>query len=228
MEGEDSMRHLDAGFTAVALAALLSLIGATTGTASAASGSPADYTVASFSVETDGGVAAVVTSFDGGLCPLPPSESFSCPAPMLVFPELTTSGTTIWTDAGSPNFQTLVNELTNGESDVMSSDLLAKAGSTVAVTSVTSSSERDFLDGQVGPSGVDLAGYTIDRIGLRADEVSLNYEGTFTDFVFRGTFLFKGRIASADVCKNGGWRSLHGPGGSSFENQGQCVSLVKN
>lgn len=214
--------------------ALTSLTTATTGTASAASGSPADYTVASFSFETHSGVAAVITSFDGGLCPVPPSESLFCPAPRLVFPGFTTSGTTIWTDANSPNFQTIVDELTNGESDVMSWDLIARAGSTDVAESATSGTERDFLDGQVGPSGVDLAGYTIDRIGLRADEVLLdspgsdpNHNGIWTDFVFRGTFLFEGRIASADACKNGGWQSLHGPDGTSFHNQGQCIRLVR-
>jgi len=200
---------------------------ATTGAASTG-----DYTVASFSLEASAGVPALINSFDGVLCLPPPQESCFSGVPELIFPGLTHSGTTIWTDTSSPNFAVIVNELTNGEPGLISWSLEAPiTGVGVGIVAVT---ERDLLGDQVGPSGVDLAGYTIDRIGLRADSLSFdspgsdpNGDGIWTDFAVRATFLFEGRIASEDVCKNGGWRSLHSPDGR-FHNQGQCIRLFNS
>ena len=44
----------------------------------------------------------------------------------------------------------------------------------------------------------------------------------------RAAFIFEGVIANSEVCKNGGWRSLHGPGGIGFHNQGECIQFVNN
>jgi hypothetical protein len=89
--------------------------------------------------------------------------------------------------------------------------------------------EQGLLDGQVGPSGVDLAGYTIDRIGLRIDAVSLTTSPTNlgeTDWNLSATILFEGTIASTSSCKKGGWQSLHGPNDRLFGNQGDCIQFV--
>jgi hypothetical protein len=204
---------------------LLGLMSAAASTARASAKPPADYVVASLSFETNFGAPALFTSVDGALCLPPALESCLAGVPLLDFSPLTTSGKTIWTDATSPNFGAIVGELTDGDSGLMSWALIAPMG--VAGASIVGQSELDLFDDQVGPSGVDLAGYRIDRIGLRVDSISFDSPGgTFTTFTFSGAFLFEGRIASKDACKNGGWQSLHGPGGSSFENQGQCIRLV--
>jgi hypothetical protein len=210
---------------AVAAVVALGLMSAAAGTARASVKPPADYVVASFSFDTNFGAPALFTSVDGALCLPPALESCFVAVPLLDFSPLTTSGQTIWTDAASPNFGAIVGELTDGDSGLMSWALTAPMG--VAGVSIVGQSELDLFDDQVGPTGVDLAGYRIDRIGLRVDSISFESSGgTFTTFTFSGAFLFEGRIASKDACKNGGWQSLHGPGGSSFENQGQCIHLV--
>jgi hypothetical protein len=217
-----SFGRLSAAAVAIAL---LTVIGATTGTARAAAGSESDYTVASFSIESHAGLGALITSWNGVLCLVPPEESCFSGLPELVFPGLTSSGMTVWTDPSSPNFTAIVDELTNGHPGLLSWSI--EAPITGVGAGIGAVSERDLLDDQVGPSGVDLAGYRIDRIGLRADTVTFEYPGgVFTNYVFRGTFLFEGGIATKDVCKSGGWRSLHGPGGSNLDNQGQCIGLV--
>jgi hypothetical protein len=216
---------------AVGALGLLGLLSATASTARASVKPPPDYVVASISFEANFGVPVVFTSVDGALCLPPALESCFVGVPLLVFSSLTTSGTTIWTDPSRPNFDAIVGELTDGDSGLMSWALIAPMG--VAGASIVAQSERDLFDDQVGPSGVDLAGYRIDRIGLRVDSISFdspgtnpNGDGIWTSFAFEGAFLFEGRIASKEACKGGGWQSLHGPGGRRFENQGQCIQLV--
>jgi hypothetical protein len=219
--------RLNVAVAAVVALGLLGLMSATASTARAAvKPPPADYVVASFSVETNFGTSALFTSVDGSLC-LPPSlppESCLFGVPLLLFPSLTKSGETVWTDAASANFEAIVEELTNGEPGLLSWALIAPGG--VAGVSIVGQSELALFDDQVGPSGVDLAGYTIDRIGLRVDSISFTPTGSGTSFAFSGAFLFEGKIASKEVCMNGGWQSLQGPGGAVFHNQGECIQLV--
>jgi hypothetical protein len=207
---------------------------ATTGTARASSNAPADYVVASFPVdEGTGGTAAVFPYMQAELClPPPPAPIGFEPCdflPNLLISPLVATGT-IWTDGSDPYFNNIVSEITNGVSGLIEAEDRASTG---VFRSVYGRSEPQFFDDQVGPSGVDLAGYTIDRIGFRVDAITIdspgsdpNGDGIWTDFSLRGAFVFEGRIASVGACKNGGWRSLHGPGGSSFKNEGQCIRLV--
>ena len=169
------------------------------------------------------------------LClPPPPSPEFGyedCDfLPNLLISPLAASGTTIWTDSGTPYFDNIVSEITNGVSGHIEAEVRASTGSFALIYGRT---EPQFFGDQVGPSGVDLAGYRIDRIGFRVDEITIdspgrdpNGDGIWTDFSIKGAFLFKGTIASSEACTNGGWQSLHGPGGRSFMNERQCIQFV--
>jgi hypothetical protein len=89
--------------------------------------------------------------------------------------------------------------------------------------------EAALLGDQVGPSGVDLFGYSIHRIGLRIDAVSLTTppgNPDETDWQLSAALLFQGTIAGATACKDGGWQDLHGVGGRRFKNQGDCMQFV--
>jgi len=221
-----------AGASALVLAAFTT---ATTGTARASSNPPADYVVASFPVaEGPAGIASLFTYMEAELClPPPPSEiglEFCDSLPNLLISPLVASGTTTWTDGSNPYFDNIVSEIANGVSGPIEAEVRASNG---AFGSIFAASEPQLFDDQVGPSGVDLAGYRIDRIGFRVDEITIdspgtdpNGDGIWTDFSLRGAFLFEGRIASKHACMHGGWRSLHGPGGTSFNNQGQCIEVV--
>jgi hypothetical protein len=221
-----------ASASALALAAFTT---ATTGTARASSNVPADYVVASFPVaEGSQGIASLFTYMEAELClPPPPSEiglEFCDSLPNLLISPLVANGTTTWTDGSNPYFDNIVSEITNGVSGPLEAEVRASNG---AFGSSYTATELDLFGDQVGPSGVDLAGYRIDRIGFRVDEITIdspgsdpNGDGIWTDFSLRGAFVFEGTIASRKACKNGGWRSLHGPGGSSFKNQGECIDFV--
>jgi hypothetical protein len=83
--------------------------------------------------------------------------------------------------------------------------------------------EWAILGDQVGPNGVDLAGYTINRIGFRLDALTFdspgedaNGNGIWTDYTIQGAFLFEGTVSSRDVCMRNGWQRLRGPSGSTF------------
>jgi hypothetical protein len=222
-----------AGASALALAAFTT---ATTGTARASSHPPADYVVASFPVELGfGGIRDVFTYMEAEVClPPPPSPEFGfigCDfLPNLLISPLAASGTVIWTNGSSPYFDNVVSEITNGVSGYIEAEVRASTG---AFASSYPRTEPQFFGDQVGPSGVDLAGYRIDRIGFRVDEITIdspgrdpNGDGIWTDFSIKGAFLFKGTIASSEACTNGGWQSLHGPGGRSFMNERQCIQFA--
>jgi hypothetical protein len=223
---------------AVACASALALAAFTTatiGTARASSNPPADYVVASFPVaEGPEGLASLFTYVEAELClPPPPSEiglEFCDTLPNLLISPLLASGTTIWTDGSNAYFDNIVSEITNGVSGSIEAEVRASNG---AFGSIVAASEPQLFDDQVGPSGVDLAGYRIDRIGFRVDEITIdspgsdpNGDGIWTDVSLTGAFLFEGTIASSKACKNGGWQSLHGPGGHNFKNEGQCINFV--
>jgi hypothetical protein len=190
---------------------------------------PADFVVAEAPLDQRGGHETILMQFGIWLCALPPDTPVTClVAPdHLDFSPITAAGagSTIWTDSHSRNFDHIVGEITDGNSDVMSvaSDILGWA---------FNKPEPEFFGAQAGPNGIDLAGYAISRIGFRVDDVSLvspggdpNGNGIWTDWRIRGTFLFEGTLASKDVCKNGGWQRLHRPDGTSFRNEGDCIQF---
>jgi hypothetical protein len=137
-------------------------------------------------------------------------------------------GTTVWADASTPNFDLVAQRLTNG--------VLGDVGLEVSVAGGgggPGGSEPAILGDQVGPNGVDLAGYTINRIGFRLDALTFdspgedaNGDGIWTDYAIQGAFLFEGTISSRDVCMHDGWQRLRGPSGSPFDNQGACIRLA--
>lgn len=196
------------------------------GTARASDGS-ANYVVAEAPVTLGGGTTATFTQLDVQLC-INNNLTTACPDHPLdtvtfsgVSPA--TVGTTIWTDARSSNFQQLVSGLTNGTLDqVQIISVFVPSGGGAGIDEL----EPQFFGDQVGPSGVDLSGYTIDRIGFRIDTLSFFQVGSFFDIAGSGTFIFEGRIASPQACMDGGWRSLRGPSGTAMSNQGQCIQLV--
>jgi hypothetical protein len=204
---------------------------APTGTATASPPQPSNYVVASIPVDEGAGFPVLFTHLDGRLClpPLPPLIGLCSDLPSLLFSPIASSGT-IWTDASSPNFGLIVNELTNGTLGGFGWEI-THPGCCGGLAN--NDGEAVLLGDQVGPSGVDLAGYTVERIGFRVDSVTFdspgedgNGDGIWTDFRLRGAFVFEGRIASMQACMAGGWQHLHGPEGSSFSNQGQCIRLV--
>jgi hypothetical protein len=214
------------GVVACALAAavalnLLALMTARADTARAATQERSEYVVASLPIKVSVGIPGVVHSVDAAFCVFAGASCLT----FSTFFEFTPSETTIWADASSPNFGDVVGGLIDGDTDLFFWALRF-------VTASSPLSELDLLDGQVGPSGVDLAGYTINRIGLRVDVISFaspgaqDPTGLSTDVIFEGAFLFEGRIASKETCLEGGRHGLHGPGGTDFENQGQCIKLV--
>jgi hypothetical protein len=221
-----------AGASALALAAFTT---ATTGTARASSNAPADYVVASFPVdEGRGGTQAVFTQLEAKVCLPPPPSPIGfrdCNhLPSLVISPLGVSGTVTWTDGSSPYFENIVSAITDGVPGYIEAADTDPVG---FVQSIHAASEPQFFGAQVGPSGVDLAGYAIHRIGFRVDSISIespgtdpNGDGNWTDFSLSGAFLFEGTIANSEACRNGGWQRLHGPGGSSFMTQGQCIHFV--
>jgi hypothetical protein len=142
-------------------------------------------------------------------------------------------GGTIWRDASSaPHFNNFVAEMTDGALDDMFFETLA-LGDGGGGTNAPGATDAEMFSGQAGLGGVDLLGYAIHRIGLRVEAVSIaspgtdpNGDGIWTDFTADVTFIFEGTIADTGACRKGGWQILHGPGGSSFKNQGQCIRLV--
>ena len=74
----------------------------------------------------------------------------------------------------------------------------------------------------VGAFGVNQGGGN-DGLFAFADVLSLGYNGACITYDFEP---FR-TPASATDCKNGGWQTLKRADGSSFKNQGQCVSYVQ-
>jgi hypothetical protein len=195
--------------------------------------SPA-YTVASFPVEAAFGGTTLTTSLIMQFClPQPPPTVGACTdgnVPSLVLSPIATSDSILWADTADPDFATITAALTDGSNGwlgwlLQSPPALNRLGQRYT--------ESDFFGNQVGPSRVDLAGYTIDRIGFRVDEVNfdspganLNGDGIWTDISLRGALVFEGTIASKQSCMNGGWRSLHDPSGDGFHNQGECIRFA--
>jgi hypothetical protein len=215
------------------LALLAFSTAATVGLASASPPpQPSDYTLAEVPFHTAGGDAVVGTELrilfcidnDSQHCSTHPLESLTFPAVTLA-----SAGSTIWADSSGPGLNNVIAELTDGGLDLLG--FLARVN--VSGPGWTIQGEPDFFGAQVGPSGIDLSGYAIHRIGFRVDAVSIdspgedpNGDGVWTDFSLSGAFVFEGTISSSAACKDDGWQSLRGPDGTTFENQGRCVQFA--
>jgi hypothetical protein len=196
-----------------------------------------DYIVAEASLTRSLGEASVnVSRVDDQLC-INPSVDFYVCLPRWSALSPTDVGSTVWIDAETPpgtnlsgldgvtSFDDFVGYITNGEPDWIVAGL-----DTGGASGGGGESEADFFGVDAGPSGVDLAGYVIDRIGFRVDALSIdsprsdpNHDGIWTDVSLSGTYLFEGRIAHPGACARGGWESLHAPGGARFQSLVACI-----
>jgi len=184
--------------------------------------------VASIPLQSGGGAPALVTEVDGvSICDKDITGPGHCSDTPLRFSPGEV-GTTVWADASTPNFDLLAQRLING--------VLGEIGLEVGVAGGgggPGGSESAMLGDQVGPNGIDLAGYTINRIGFRLDALTFdspgedaNGDGIWTDYTIRGVFLFEGTVSSRDACMRNGWQRLRGPSGSPFEALGECRRLA--
>jgi hypothetical protein len=108
-------------------------------------------------------------------------------------------GTTVFKDATSPGFDFVVGNFTNGVVDEVSEDNEPVTGG----GGDHGEPEPLWLGPDVGPNGIDLQGFRIDRIGLRIDTLTFtspgrnpNGDGLWTDTTISGAFLFEGACAT--------------------------------
>jgi hypothetical protein len=203
-------------------------------------GTSADYVVAEApSIQMGGGANVIASQVLHQLCVQRPpfSDEFFVCLPSWSGISVADKGSTLWVDATSPtdsndsefhgltSFEGFVDYITNGEPDWLVSGLSIGGGSGGA-----GEAEATLFAGAAGPSGVDLAGYAIDRIGFRVDAISIdspgenpNGNGIWTDARLSGTYLFEGHIAGPSACARGGWEHLHAAGGSGFPDLPSCV-----
>jgi hypothetical protein len=99
-------------------------------------------------------------------------------------------GQTIYRDAADPQFAAFVANLTNGIDNFC---VFSTAGSSSA------SNESGIFGGVLGGNGIDLAGFQIDKVGLRVDSLAIvspgsnpNGDGQWTDTSGQISFLFAG------------------------------------
>ena len=199
--------------------------------AAAVPGQEAPYVIAEIPYQPgEGGTGAISTELNLYVCyPGPGPTPSLCPVlPTLVFLVQPDSvRTIIWTDATTAGFSEIVGQMTDGVLEPIETSFkigplpLPETGGGGHV-----SPETHFFTDQAGPSGVDLFGYTIDRVGLRVDAVIFDTNPNGTFFHLTASLLFEGTITSKESCKNGGWQTLHGPDGRTFRNQGDCIQFV--
>jgi len=99
-------------------------------------------------------------------------------------------GQTIYRDATDPQFAAFVANLTNGiDNTLVFNTSGAGSGST----------ESGIFGGVLGGNGIDLAGFQIDKVGLRVDSLSIvspgsnpNGDGQWTTTSGQFSFLFEG------------------------------------
>src|SRR5215207_9916186 len=143
------------GFLRIAIVAAFVglLLSAPSGTATAAPQQPSNYVVASIPIDEAAGFPVLFTYVEAWLCvpPLPPLIELCTDLPSLLFSPIAVSGTTIWTDASTPNFTLIVNELTNGTVDGLEWEITHPG---CCGGFGRNGSEEDLLGDQVGPSGV--------------------------------------------------------------------------
>lgn len=196
-------------------------------------GVPVSYVVASVARTDDWASLSAIRVTDLSMTP---GLGIDCgqlgPHPQLLFAPISAAseGTTIWVDASAPGFSEITTRFTDGLDRGGCTELLV--GHPSLGYSEPGWSESAFFKGQAGPSGVDLAGYTLTRIGLQVTQAMATAvfdpaSGlTQYSFAFAGTYLFEGTISSPSACKNGGWKALHGPSGTTFRNQGECIAVA--
>lgn len=99
-------------------------------------------------------------------------------------------GQTIYRDAADPQFAAFVAHLTNGIDNLCTANTF---GSTYG------RSESDIFGDVPGGNGIDLAGFQVDKVGLRVDAISIvspgidpNNDGRWTDASGQLSFLFEG------------------------------------
>jgi hypothetical protein len=186
-------------------ALLGSFAGGAAAAPSVAAGTAPAYVVAAVPAGTESGFRGIASSAEVRFC-LPvilntgPTTCLDLFGPTLFFAPLTASsaGTIIWADASTPAFGHVVAAITDGVNGFISWAWLV--GQPPLGGFGTTMPEAVFFG--AGSGGVDLAGYTIERIGLRLDAISFespgedpNGDGIWTDSEFQGAFLFEGRIA---------------------------------
>ena len=229
--------------TLAAIAASAVVVATTTSPANAAANAPPDYVVAEAPTPQwiGGGGNAIVSYLEYQVCINNTIDTYIC-APVFSPTTVARAGDTIWIDSttppgknlmvaigmeeGIPSFADFVAYVTNGEADGIWHALQMAGGGGGG----TGRSEAEFFGSAAGPSGFDLYGYAIHRIGLRIDAITIespgsdpNGDGNWTDYSFRGTLVFEGTIASPRACTGDGWRGLRGPDGTQFESLTDCV-----
>ncbi len=197
--------------------------GAGVGTATASPQLAPSSTVAVLPVTHGVGRPGLFDSVTVTLCLVEaPDPEFSClfySTAQIAFGPIgaSASGTTVWADSDTPGFNEFASTITDGVPNWLWIDFRptgTPGGGTIL--------------------GYELAGFVIDRIGLRVDVIAFDseiYPGTgtyFTYFSFQGAIVFEGRQkvaapTSKDQCKNDGWQTFTDP---SFKNEGDCVSFV--
>ena len=236
-----SIRNAVIVCTAAAAAVFALFVGATAtaGTTAASVQPTADYVVAEIPVAFANGSRAIVTQVAFQVCIQLGPDNYIC-NPAFSPIGAASVGTTIWTDASTPDgtilesccgisgFDDFVAKVIDGIDDGVA---LFFADFGFPASSGYGGYESYFF------GGGDLSGFVIHRIGFRVDALSLvspgsdpNGDGLWTDAALQGTVLFEGTIVrspqSTADCKHGGWQELQQPDGTSFKNQGDCVSFV--
>lgn len=198
---------------------LLAYGGASVGTANASPQIVASSTVAVLPVTQNISGPGLFDDVTVTLCLVGgPSPEFPClrfsPAQFSFGPiDASAGGTTLWADSDTPGFNEFASSITDGVPNWLWIDF-------------------NLLGGTI--RSYELAGFVIDRIGLRVDAIEFDSrippgESVYwTFFTFQGAIVFEGRPkvappTSKDQCKNGGWQTFTDP---SFKSEGDCVSFV--
>lgn len=133
-------------------------------------------------------------------------------------------GNYLWWTASDTNFDVHTGLLTNGEPNItltfLQNPLTGQGGGGVGYQT-----EAVFLGDQVGPNGVDLQGFTINRIGLLFDQIDIWPTPSGSCVNVHGVMVFT-QLATRDACKAGGWKYLERMDGTSFKNQGDCIQYA--
>jgi hypothetical protein len=210
----------------IAVVVALTLVtygGAGVGTATASPQIAASSTVAVLPVTHTVGRPGLFDSVTVTLCLIEgPNPEFPCllfSTTQIAFGPIdaSASGTTLWADSDTPGFNEFASRITDGVPNwlwIVFRPTGSVGGGTI----------RSY----------ELAGFVIDRIGLRVDAIAFDSEIDpdtgmyFTFFSFQGAIVFEGRPKVAaptdkDQCKNDGWQTFTDP---SFKNEGDCVSFV--
>jgi len=141
------------------------------------------------------------------------------------------AGAILWADQSSAGFRTLTAYLTDGTSNLLGWGVLAPISPSFAVGTESFTTESMFLNSD--PSGSDLQGWSLSRIGFAVEAATidspgqdLNHDGIWTDVNVSGKFLFEALLFDHKDCMDDQWRTLRRPDLSPFRNLGECISYV--